>query len=400
MKRVLIIAHFCSEFDGSGNNRFNYLVERLSSENKEIHVELMTSDFSHNNKKKRKKVDINVTNYKLTLIEEPIYKKNISIKRFFSHYVMARNLEKMLTKIGKPDVIYCAVPSLDVAYTAAKYATDNKIKFIIDVQDLWPEAYKLLFKLPIFSDVLYYPMARKAKKIYQSADNIIAVSETYLEKALQYNDNAKDNAVVFLGTDLELFDKLKIENKHKKENANEIWLAYVGTLGHSYDLTIVIQALRILKEKDIRLIVMGDGPLKEKFELLAKKYSVKVDFMGRLPYAKMVGVLSSCDIAINPISKGAAQSIINKHGDYAAAGLPVINTQESAEYQELVMDYSMGLNCDNNSPEDVAEKILYMVENTDKRHEMAANSRLLAEKKFDRQHTYKRIIELICEGVE
>ena len=43
----------------------------------------------------------------------------------------------------------------------------------------------------------------------------------------------------------------------------------------------------------------------------------------------MVGMLGVCDIAVNSISKGAAQSIINKHGDYAAAGLPVVNTQES-----------------------------------------------------------------------
>ena len=40
-----------------------------------------------------------------------------------------------------------------------------------------------------------------------------------------------------------------------------------------------------------------------------------------MSYEDMVQTLVQCDIAVNPIIKGAAQSIINKVGDYAAAGL-------------------------------------------------------------------------------
>ena len=56
------------------------------------------------------------------MLKEPGYTKNVSFKRFYSHYVMGRNLRKYLSNRKKPDVIYCAVPSLDVAKTAAKYA--------------------------------------------------------------------------------------------------------------------------------------------------------------------------------------------------------------------------------------------------------------------------------------
>ena len=72
---------------------------------------------------------------------------------------------------------------------------------------------------------------------------------------------------------------------------------------------------------------MGDGPLKEEFENYAEEKKVDCQFTGRLEYEKMVGLLCSCDIAVNPIKKGSAGSIINKVGDYAAAGLPVINTK-------------------------------------------------------------------------
>ena len=56
---------------------------------------------------------------------------------------------------------------------------------------------------------------------------------------------------------------------------------------------------------------MGSGPLKYEFEKYAKENKVNVEFTGRLNYEEMVGRLVSCEIAVNPISNGAAQSIIN-----------------------------------------------------------------------------------------
>lgn len=73
----------------------------------------------------------------------------------------------------------------------------------------------------------------------------------------------------------------------------------------------------------------------------------------------MCGILKSCDIAVNPIMHGAAQSIINKHADYAASGIPVLNTQESKEYRKLVDEYKMGFNCDSNDANDLAKKFNY-----------------------------------------
>ena len=139
---------------------------------------------------------------------------------------------------------------------------------------------------------------------------------------------------------------------------------------------------------------MGDGPLKQKFEAYAKEKSINAYFTGRLAYGEITSILKSCDLAVNPISSGAAQSIINKHADYAAAGLPVINTQESPEYRELLSNYKAGLNCTNNDPLDLAEKLEYLYMNESKRKEMAKNSRFLAEDKFDRSNTYKSIYNL------
>lgn len=397
MKDILIIAHFCSDFDGKGNNRFNYLADLLT--HYQCNVELVTTDFSHSKKKKREKVGIDLP-YRVTMIREPGYKKNVSIKRFYSHYIMGGNLKKYLLKRDKPDIIYCAVPSLDVAKVAAEYAKKNNIRFIIDIQDLWPEAFKMVFNLPVISNIVFYPMKKTADYIYEEADEIIAVSKTYSDRAIAVSKKCKNTHVIYLGTDLKEFDLLSKNNRIGNKPKEEIWLAYIGTLGYSYGITCVIDALSILKNKgisNIKFIVMGDGPLKSKFERYAKEKDVYCEFTGRLNYGKMAGVLSSCDIAVNPIRQGAAQSIINKHGDYAAAGLPVLNTQECLEYRNLVEEYNMGLNCENNNPNDLADKLLLLYNNERLRNIMGQNSRRLAEKKFDRGTTYIQIINIMLK---
>lgn len=401
--KILIIAHFIQIPSEKGNNRFNYIAELLG-QNQENRVELVTSRFSHKFKTTRELRDEEILklNYKLTMLYEPKYKKNVSLRRFYSHYRLSKNLKKYLDKLDyKPDVIYCAVPSLDVAKVTAKYAKRNNIKFIIDVQDLWPEAFKMVLNIPIISNILFLPMKKQADYIYKSADNIIAVSQTYLDRAKTVNKKSDKNEVVFLGTEMEQFDKYNT-SKEIQKNKDIIKIVYIGTLGHSYDIKIIIDAIKILNEKGIKninFLIMGDGPLRENFEEYAKQKKVDCIFTGIIQYKEMIPELCNCDIAVNPIKKGSAGSIINKVGDYAMAGLPVINTQENAEYRELVDKYQIGYNCDNENVYEISERIEYLIKNEKVRIQMGRNNRKLAEEKFDRKKTYTKIMNII-EGEE
>lgn len=392
---ILMITHFTQVPGEKGNGRFHYLANLLAEEG--MNVEIITTQFSHRTKSMRNvtQQQLDELQYKLTMLKEPGYKKNVSLKRFYSHYIMGRSLKKYLKSRKKPDVIYCAVPSLDVASVASKYAEDNNIRFIIDVQDLWPEAFKMVFNVPIISDIIFKPMEFRANNIYRRADEIVAVSETYVNRALSVNKKVDKGISVFLGTELTYFDKLAGENKVVKPE-DEMWLTYIGTLGHSYDLGLVIEVLSEVQKQGIhnlKFMVLGDGPLKHKFENQANELGINVEFTGRLDYAKMVGYLVASDIAINPIKKGTAASIINKVGDYAAAGLPVINTQQSEEYKALINTYKAGENID--SKEKLITELMKLQGNKTLRVEMGMNNRKLAEEKFNRSKTYDVIKNMI-----
>ena len=80
---IVIIANFCTALDKPTNSRFDYIADMFA---KEHDVEMIGSAFSHATKKKRI-CDFSRFAYKVTLIEEPGYKKNISVQRFLSHRV-------------------------------------------------------------------------------------------------------------------------------------------------------------------------------------------------------------------------------------------------------------------------------------------------------------------------
>ncbi|HEY8390975.1 MAG TPA: glycosyltransferase WbuB, partial [Clostridia bacterium] len=271
-KDVLIIAQFLG-FESEGiNSRFTYIAKLMHYND----VEIVSSLFNHLKKEFRTQNLYYENNYKITLIKEPGYKKNVSIKRLYSHYILSKNIIKYLKQRKKPDVIYCAVPSLSVANVVSKYAKNNNIPFIIDIQDLWPEAFKMVFKVPFLKDIIFFPLQIMANKVYKRADKVVAVSKTYLDRALRVNKKDSKGLVVFLGTDLYKFDEYSRESIVSKPD-NEFWVAYIGTLGHSYNIPCVIEAIAIANKKisdKIKFIVMGDGPLKDVFEKKAQELGI------------------------------------------------------------------------------------------------------------------------------
>lgn len=387
---IVIVSQYLRDIENfEGNNsRFVYLARLLSSESNN-RVEIITSNFNHASKNRFNSIGV-LDNVKITALHEPGYPKNICLKRFISHRKLAKNIRTYLLKRSQPDLCYCAVPSLDVADTVAEYCKEKNVRLIIDIQDLWPEAFKMVFHFPIISDLIFAPMKKQADRIYQSANHIVAVSKTYADRAIAVNKKCGLPTVVYLGTDREDFNKYSGDKCKKNE---KILIVYVGSMSESYDLRSVIDAIAKIKQHNIKLLAMGDGALKKTFAAYSEEKGVNAEFTGKLPYPQMVEHLKQCDIAVNPIRRGSAGSIINKVGDYAMAGLPVINTQESLEYRKLLEQYHAGINCKCGNSDEISAAILKLSDDSELRTAMAKNSQKLGIEMFDRRNSYRKIID-------
>lgn len=397
MKDVLIVSHYYHFEYEKESSRYKTLCKMLSTE-QEISLELVTSSFYHRTKKQRNRNKAESSeSFKVTLIDEPTYQKNISLRRLYSSHIFARNVISYIKKRKKPDLIYQVVPSLDVADVVTLYARQNDIPLVIDIQDLWPEAFRMAIDIPVISDILFAPMMKKANRIYSRADAIIAVSNTYVSRGLDANPACNMTACAYIGGDVDLIERESSKYSIEKPE-NEFWIAYAGALGHSYDISIVIKALSKLQSQNIKKVVfhiMGDGPLREKFEKESSDAGINTIFYGHLSYGHLMAILSKADVAVNPINSKSVASIINKVSDYALSSLPVINTQPSSEYCNLIEEFSCGFNCCDDKANAIARCIWQLIISPDLRKTMQQGAARLGNSKFNRSLTYQHIIQCI-----
>ena len=402
MKKIAVISMGVKLDNEKGYSRFRYIGDFLSDAG--YQVDLITTTFQHWEKAQRNLDEIKKENYKFNLkfIYEPGYKKNIDLRRIRSHRIAAKNLRQLLEKEGDYDLIYCEIPPNDVALAAAEYAKSKDIPFVPDVNDLWPEAMRMVLDIPVISDILFYPLLRDAEKVYSLVSGIIGTSDEYRDRPLKNQQLNVPKKTVYVGNEIAEFDAGVAEyGPQISKDEEEFWVSYAGTIGTSYDIkTMVLAGKELLNrgKNQIKIKILGGGPLKEELETLAKEQEcTNVEFVGYAPYPKMAAYLAKSDILVNSFVKKAPQSIVTKIGDYLAAGKPMINTCMSPEFRNKVEHDGFGINI---MPEDVkilADAIEKLYEDETRRIEMGKRARTIAEEQFDRPQSYKKIIELIEE---
>lgn len=402
MKKIAVISMGVKLDNEKGYSRFRYIGDFLSDAG--YQVDLITTTFQHWEKAQRNLDEIKTENYKFNLkfIYEPGYKKNIDLRRIRSHRIAAKNLRQLLEKEGDYDLIYCEIPPNDVALAAAEYAKSKDIPFVPDVNDLWPEAMRMVLDIPVISDILFYPLLRDAEKVYSLVSGIIGTSDEYRDRPLKKQKLNVPKKTVYVGNEIAEFDAgVEKYGPQINKNEGEFWVSYAGTIGTSYDIkTMVLAGKELLNrgKNQIKIKILGGGPLKEELETLAKEQEcTNVEFVGYAPYPKMAAYLAKSDILVNSFVKKAPQSIVTKIGDYLAAGKPMINTCMSPEFRNKVEHDGFGINI---MPEDVkilADAIEKLYEDETGRIEMGKRARTVAEEQFDRPQSYKKIIELIEE---
>ena len=400
MSKVAVITMGVKLDGEKGYTRFRYLCEFLVKKGYE--VDLITTTFQHWEKKQRDLESVDQKSYPfgIKFIYEPGYRKNIDLRRVRSHKIAAENLRKLLEKEGDYDLIYAEIPPNDVALAAAEYAHRNKIPFVADVNDLWPEAMRMVFDIPIVSDLLFYPLKRDAEKVYSLTSGVIGTSDEYRDRPFlnQKRDVLKET--VYVGNEISVFDREAEQHADEvQKEEGTFWVTYAGTIGTSYDIrTMVLAAEELMKQgkTKIRFQILGDGPTREMLENLAKERKIQnVKFTGYVPYEQMAAYLVKSDVLINSFVRKAPQSIVTKIGDYLAAGKPMINTCMSPEFRKKVEQDGFGINIE---PEDVRELVNAvggMYENEAERNDMGNRARKIAEEQFDRPVSYGKIEAMI-----
>jgi glycosyltransferase involved in cell wall biosynthesis len=364
-------------------------------------VDLITSSFQHWDKAQRdlRLFPAGLYDFRLVFIPEPGYAKNLDLKRLLSHRRVAKNLRGYLESAKRYDLVYCEIPPNDVAETAARYAEQRDIPFIVDVNDLWPEAMRMVLDVPLVSDVLFFPFLQSAKATYRRVTGIVGTSDEYALRPFAYCEPKTEKLTVYVGNELEQFDAgaRQVGGTLKKEEG-EFWVSYSGTLGASYDLATMIRASGLLIERGyhaIKFLIIGDGPDKQSLEALASRIDCNATFLGYQDYQTMAAYLMRSDVVVNSLVRKAPQSIVNKIADYLAAGRPLLNTGSSPELIGKIAEEDLGVSVVAEDPEKLADAIEALYKDPEGRRRMGVAARRVAERQFDRKTAYLPIVEMV-----
>ncbi len=396
MKRLAIIAsqYFWLPSE-TGPSRLYFIAGMLREAGYEVDV--ITSSFEHYEKRQRSRSAAEP--FRIIYLTCPSYRKNVGPAREISNLVFTRKISAYLKKYGKRyDAVYCTIPPNNIAAAVGKFCRENRKAFIVDIEDLWPEAMYMVF--PKLLRGIFAPYKMDAEKAYRYADAVVGTSDQYSLRASKYNGRRIPYATVYVGTDIDTFDRDVREHIGELvKPEGEIWLTYAGTISHSYAVDNLMRTAKCLQDRGenrYRFKILGGGPFKPDVESLAGRLGCRnVDFMGYLDHPLMSAYLAKSDILINSFAKGAPQSITNKIGDYLAAGKAMINTLENDEMCRLVSDYGIGINVEAENAEKLCMAILSLTSADEDYKAMGIRARKLAELQFDRKIIYPKITELL-----
>lgn len=330
MKKILIVAPFCSLPGEQGFNRFLYLADLLS---KRYDVTLLTSSFRHSTKSQREQCE-DCYPYKVKVVFAPSYSSNVSLKRIFSHRVFFKNFKDWFMRNGTGfDLVYSAYPLISTNVFLVKNKNLFNYKLIVDVQDVWPESISAAFPFVKNFPLWMIPYTRQADFCYKGADALVAVSKTYLDRAMLVCPNTV-GAVAYIGSDSDKIESAPILNLDKRK----LKLVYIGSLGYSYDIKTVVLAVNEMIEAGlaVELHIFGGGHQESELKTVA---SQDVKFHGYVDYDRMISFVKACDLGVNALKASAPQSITNKLSDYFSVGIPMLNSQVTEELHTLYEGY-------------------------------------------------------------
>ncbi|WEU40359.1 MAG: glycosyltransferase family 4 protein [Candidatus Odinarchaeum yellowstonii] len=236
----------------------------------------------------------------------------------------------------------------------------------------------------------------------RKAKGVICVSGGLYKYALNIKRSPKNILSSTNAVDLELFNKkfdyLTIREKYKfGENAI---LIFIGNLTPWYDFNILLEAMKIIRGKrsDVKLLIVGRGVLEKEIKNeIIKKGLDNVTMIGAVPHSKIPELLSVSEIGLLPLKKTPHNLFVDipvKVLEYFAAGKPVISYNVGGISKVVINDYT-GFLIPNNSPHILAEKILYLLNNPERKKILGLNARKLCAEKYSWNNVAKQIVDFI-----
>ena len=221
-------------------------------------------------------------------------------------------------------------------------------------------------------------------RLMQAGTLFLAVSEALRKQAIGLGFPAERTRTHYNGVDLDLFQP----GKRPREPGT---ILHVGRLVEKKGTADLIAALAGMS--GVRLVVIGEGPLRAQLQRQAGALGVKAQFLGAQPVDEVAMWMRRATLLATPsvtARDGDAEGLPNVVVEGAACGIPVVATRHSG-IPEAVEDGETGCLVREGDRQGLAARIAALLGAADLRREMGFAARALAVERFDRGRQAERL---------
>lgn len=307
---------------------------------------------------------------------------------FFLSFMVSSFLY-MLANPKNYDVVYATSPPIFAAISGCILSKLFGAKFVFEIRDIWPDS--VVNEEELENNSLFVKVGNYIERwLYRKADLLIPVTDAS-EKIITERASGTPSRVIPNGVDLTLFNNKKdaVSQIDEPIDPFKFRVGYVGSLGFIHDLETLIRAAAIIGESDnsIEFIIVGDSGRNNRLQYLLDEYQPSnVNWVGLKEHRQIPYYISSFDIAVNPVNnRFALESIVTvKFYEYLACEVPVITSAKGA-LKKIGEESGGAITVAPGEATLLAEAILKLKADEEKRKQLAKNSFTFVKKNFDRK---------------
>ena len=302
---------------------------------------------------------------------------------------------------SRPDVLIATSPQFFCGWAGVIAARLRRVPLVLEVRDLWPASI-------VAAGVMREGFVTRRLEwleclMYRAATHIVTVGDGYRKGILAKVDRPETTTVITNGADLREFQPRTPDRDFSAEWGLEgkFVCGYVGALGMSHGLEVVVEAARLLKERgrdDVRFCLIGDGARRSRLQAMAREAGVdeRVVFTGLVPRSRVPGIIASCDACLVHLMgvELFASVIPSKMFETMAMARPIILGLRG-EAAELIREAGAGLVIQPDSAIALADAVETLVDDAEGAERLGRSGRSYVTVHHDRDGLASRYLELL-----
>lgn len=182
-------------------------------------------------------------------------------------------------------------------------------------------------------------------------------------------------------------------NQGKLDLNKKVKFLFVGRLVYYKGCEELIEAFKYIQNAE--LIIVGDGPLKERLEKKVIKYGIhnKVKFYGIINNSSLIRAYKACDALVLPsLYRSEAFGLVQIEA--MCFGKPIINTKLASGVPFVSEHKQTGLTVSPGNIKELFYALQWMVEHKEERENMGRAARRKAEREYTEERMLERVLLL------